>query len=179
MQSADDSLVLQARAGNRRAFEALVVRVGRLIYSHVFLKVRDSHRAEDLVQETLLRAWSSIASLEDVSRFRPWVLAIADRVILDAVKSDTRMKRDGARTEALLESASPGLPPEAAAELDEQRERVLKALQEIPEAHRQVLMLRYLAGADYETISKQLALSNGSLRGLLQRGMEMLREKLR
>lgn len=177
MPTPDDTLVLAARAGDRRAFEALVVRCGRLIYAHVYLKVRDSHRAEDLVQETLLKAWSSLSSLEDVSKFRPWVLAIADRVIIDAAKHDGRKKRGV--TEALTETTFPGLPPGALAELSEQRERVLKALEEIPEAHRQVLMLRYLGGADYETISKQLALSNGSLRGLLQRGMEMLREKLK
>ena len=44
------------------------------------------------------------------------------------------------------------------------------------EEYRLPLMLRYLGDADYETISRQLALSNGSLRGLLRRGMQMLRE---
>ena len=39
-------------------------------------------------------------------------------------------------------------------------------------------MLRYLSGADYDTIGKQLALTNGSLRGLLSRGLKLLRERL-
>jgi DNA-directed RNA polymerase specialized sigma24 family protein len=49
----------------------------------------------------------------------------------------------------------------------------------MPEEYRIPLMLRYLGGADYDTIARQLALSNGSLRGLLQRGMKMLREQVR
>ena len=51
-------------------------------------------------------------------------------------------------------------------------------LKELPQEYRDVLSLRYLAGADYETIARQLAISNGSLRGLLSRGMKMLREKM-
>ena len=59
------------------------------------------------------------------------------------------------------------------------RERVLAILRSLPEEYRVPLMLRYLAGADYDAIARQLALSNGSLRGLLQRGMKMLREQMR
>ena len=61
---------------------------------------------------------------------------------------------------------------------DEERRRVLSVLESLPDEYRVPLSLRYLAGADYEAIAKQLALSNGSLRGLLQRGMKMLKEKM-
>ena len=72
--------------------------------------------------------------------------------------------------------ARPG-PPELAQQ-NESRQRVLAALAELPPDYRQVLMLRYLAGSDYRQISSQLGLSNGSLRGLLNRGIEMLRQKM-
>jgi RNA polymerase sigma-70 factor, ECF subfamily len=55
---------------------------------------------------------------------------------------------------------------------------VLTALRSLPVEHREPLALRYLAGADYETISAQLGLTNGSLRGLLHRGLKMLKERL-
>jgi RNA polymerase sigma-70 factor (ECF subfamily) len=69
--------------------------------------------------------------------------------------------------------------PDESAQLQEQRERALSVLRSMPEEYRQALTLRYLGGADYETISRQLALSNGSLRGLLHRGLKMLREELK
>ena len=70
-------------------------------------------------------------------------------------------------------------PPEESAELEERRHRVLAVLRSMPEEYREPISLRYLGGADYETIGRQLGLSNGSLRGLLNRGMAKLREKLK
>jgi RNA polymerase sigma factor (sigma-70 family) len=69
-------------------------------------------------------------------------------------------------------------PPDEQAHRAEQRERVLAVLRSLPEEYRLPLTLRYLAGADYETIGTQLGLSNGSLRGLLHRGLKMLRARL-
>ena len=53
------------------------------------------------------------------------------------------------------------------------------ALQSLPEEYRLPLTLRYINGADYETITKQLGLGNGALRGLLYRGLKLLRSGLR
>ena len=69
-------------------------------------------------------------------------------------------------------------PSDAAARSDE-RQRVLSVLRSLPQEYREPLMLRYLMGADYETIGRQLAISNGSLRGLLSRGLAMLRKELK
>jgi RNA polymerase sigma factor (sigma-70 family) len=70
------------------------------------------------------------------------------------------------------------LSPSESAERREQATQILHALRQLPEEYRQVLALRYLAGADYDTIARQLALSNGSLRGLLARGLAMLRQNV-
>ena len=75
-----------------------------------------------------------------------------------------------------MSDRSPG--PADHAELAEQRSRVLGALRQLPESYRLPLTLRFLMDADYETIANQLALSNGSLRGLLHRGLAMLRIQL-
>ena len=61
---------------------------------------------------------------------------------------------------------------------EEQRQQVLAVLRSLPEEHRLPLTLRYIAGTDYDTISTQLGLTNGSLRGLLHRGLKMLKERL-
>ena len=58
------------------------------------------------------------------------------------------------------------------------REQVLAVLRSLPEEYRLPLTLRYIGGADYDTICTQLGLSNGSLRGLLQRGLKLLRTQL-
>jgi DNA-directed RNA polymerase specialized sigma24 family protein len=55
---------------------------------------------------------------------------------------------------------------------------VLAILRSLPEEYRLPLTLRYIGGADYETIQMQLGLSNGALRGLLHRGLKLLRGRL-
>ena len=74
-----------------------------------------------------------------------------------------------------IPARSPSPPETAIAE--ESRQNVLALLRDLPEEYRLPIMLRYLNDFDYETIGRQLGLSNGSLRGLLNRGMTMLRER--
>ncbi|HKI30342.1 MAG TPA: sigma-70 family RNA polymerase sigma factor [Gemmataceae bacterium] len=180
MSEADKDLVRKAQDGDGPAFEELVRRTSRLAFARLYLETGDAHRAEDLLQETLLLAYRSIRQLTDTAGFRPWLLAIAQNVLIDAARREARLKRAAPpRTDtplAALPAKAP--PPEEQAQRAELRERVLAVLRSLPEEYRLPLTLRYLAGADYETISTQLGLSNGSLRGLLHRGLKMLRARL-
>ena len=126
MPEGEVSLVEQARRGDRAAFEQLVRHVARLLFAHLYLKTGDSHRAEDLVQETLL---------EDSEHFRPWIMTIANSVFLDSIRRDSRKKRLGRREDesALDRAEDRGLPPAAITERSEERERVLAVLRSLPE----------------------------------------------
>jgi RNA polymerase sigma-70 factor (ECF subfamily) len=180
MSNPETSLVLRARGGDAAAFEELVRRTSRLVYARLLLETGDAHRAEDLLQETLVRAYRSISQLDDVETFRAWLLTIAQNVLLDAARREARLKRAvpprSAMPLSFLPSSAP--PPEKAAEQSELRGQILAVLRSLPEEYRDPLTLRYLVGADYETISRQLGLSNGALRGLLHRGLKLLRERL-
>ena len=185
----------RAIAGDRAAFVWLVNSTARLVLATILLDVRDPHWADDLTQETFLKAWRSIGTLNDPSRFNAWLIGIAKSVCVDAHRHNQRIKRGGgtetstvARLKrvgqeseqntdsASLEDPSPG-PLDRLSQAD-QRERLIEALKSLPDAQRDVLSLRYLAGADYDTIAKQLNLSDGALRGLLHRGLAALRERL-
>lgn len=180
MTDSDEALVVRSRSGDRPAFEELVRRTSRLVFVRLLLQVDHAHRAEDLTQETFLAAWRAIGQVQEAAAFRPWLLAIAQRVLLDSIRRDHRRKRRGPRAaqDALAEVADPAPGPAQAAEAEEARQQLLRALNELPQQYREPLALRYLAGADYQAIERQLALSNGALRGLLGRGMTMLRESL-
>ena len=183
-EAADEDLVARSRGGDRAAFEQLVRRTARMVYARQYLETRDAHRAEDLAQETFLLAWRSIGQLADAAGFRGWLLSIARSVATDAYRRDARKKRNSPGKREDIEAAAGGLtdatpPPDEAAALAEKRRRVAGALKALPEEYGLPLTLRYIAGADYETIERQLGLSNGSLRGLLSRGMAKLRETLK
>jgi RNA polymerase sigma-70 factor (ECF subfamily) len=183
VSEADEVLVVRSRGGDRAAFEELVRRTARLVYSRQYLETRDAHRAEDLVQETFLVAWRSVRQVQDPKGFRTWLLSVARSVAADARRREGRKKRGG-RVAAAPQSGGEPDPPDPAptppesAERDEGRRRVTEALRALPEEYSLPLTLRYIGGADYETIGRQLGLSNGSLRGLLSRGLARLRERL-
>ena len=79
----------------------------------------------------------------------------------------------------LSDVPDPNPSPAEQAALGDERARALKLLDSLPPDYRLPLLLRYIGGADYDEIGKQLAISNGSLRGLLQRGLKLLRERMK
>lgn len=173
-------LVLRSRQGDRSAFEQLVQRTARLVFVRVYTKVHDRAKAEDLTQETFLTAWKKVGQVTAAKGFRAWLLSVAQSVVVDSIRRDSRKKRSWPRlaTTELDDVAGGGPPPSDLAERAEAGRRAMSMLSELPEEYRLPLMLRYIGGADYATIARQLALSDGSLRGLLHRGLEMLRERM-
>lgn len=181
MHESDEVLVRQAQRGERAAFEELVRRTSRLIFARLYLETGDTHAAEDLLQETWLRAYQSLRWLQEPGTLRTWLLTIAQNVHTDAARRDRRLKRAAparAAPEVLSNLAGSAPLPEEEAARAEMRQQVLAVLRSLPEEYRLPLTLRYLTGADYDAIATQLGLTNGSLRGLLYRGLKMLRSRL-
>jgi RNA polymerase sigma-70 factor (ECF subfamily) len=179
MREPDTALVMRARDGDRAAFEELVRRTSRLVFARLYLDTGKVDRVEDLLQETYLLAFRSLRQLGDAAGFRTWLLTIAHNVLINDARRAARQKRAVPPTEirlTLVPSAEP--PPDKAAERNELRLQVLSVLRSLPTEYQLPLTLRYIAGADYESISEQLGLTNGSLRGLLYRGLKMLRDRL-
>lgn len=184
MEETEEALVQRSRRGDRAAFEEIVRRTARLIYARAYLETGNRHRAEDLVQETYLIAWRKIAQLNAAGGLRAWLMAILHTAVIDAARREGRKKRRAPDEREVwaqegMRLAQTAADPADATEQREQRERALSVLRSLPAEYRDVLTLRYLAGADYDSIARQLALSNGSLRGLLHRGMAMLRQQMK
>lgn len=179
MSETDTALVVRARDGDRAAFEELVRRTSRLVYARLYLDTGRVDRVEDLLQETFLLAFRSLRSLADANGFRPWLLTIAHNVLIDDARRLSRQKRTAPPTELHLKLLpSPEPSPAEAAERSELRQRVLSVLRSLPAEYQLPLTLRYIVGADYESIGEQLGLTNGSLRGLLHRGLKLFRDRL-
>jgi RNA polymerase sigma-70 factor (ECF subfamily) len=174
----DQRLIEGSRKGDRRAFEEIVRQTARLVYAKIALNVPDRHRAEDLTQEVYLIAWRSIGDLHEPSALRAWLLAIAASVVADDARRNSRIKRTAKFAGDFEEAVDASPDPAATALAADERDRVLTALRGLPEEYQRPLALRYLGGADYDAIGKQLALTNGALRGLLQRGLALLRKRM-
>jgi RNA polymerase sigma-70 factor (ECF subfamily) len=177
----EEGLVLRAQRGDRAAFEEIVRRTSRLLFARLYVETGDKHLSEDLLQETLLRAYRRLGQLHHPSALRSWLATVAQNVLTDAARRDARLKRRApprVGAEALEGVIGRFPPPDRELERTEQRERVLAVLRTMPEEYRLPLTLRYIGGAEYEAIEAQLGLSNGALRGLLHRGLKLLRRRL-
>ena len=181
MTETEVDLVARAQRGERAAFEELLRRTSRLVYARLYLETGDAHQSEDLLQETYLLAFRSLTKLTDRKAFRTWLLSTAHNVAIDAARRGARKKRaqePRAGQENLGDVAGSSPEPADQASRNEQRGRVLAVLRSLPEEYRLPLTLRYIGDADYESICTQLDLTNGALRGLLHRGLKLLRERL-
>ncbi|MBI3855237.1 MAG: RNA polymerase sigma factor [Planctomycetes bacterium] len=164
------ALVRRAQAGDRAAFEDLIRAHARLVWASVYGWVKDPGWTEDLVQETFLRAWESLKDLKQPEAFRGWLLTVARRLAW-------RQAEVAGRADLM-----PSLPDRAApvdtADPEEAREEVQKALARLPERYRVPVTLHLLNGLEYGAIEKLTGLANGSLRGLVARGVAKLRAEL-
>src|ERR1700730_2119889 len=115
MIDSEEILVRSARRGARPAFEELVRRTSRLVFARLYLETGDTHRAEDLLQETWLRAYRSLRGLNFPGKLRPWLLTLAQNVFNDDARGATRHKRAApprAGPDALAKQPGPVPPPE-------------------------------------------------------------------
>ncbi|MBI3854820.1 MAG: sigma-70 family RNA polymerase sigma factor [Planctomycetes bacterium] len=175
----EEALVRRARDGNREAFEELVRRTSRMVYAKLYLETGDPHSAEDLVQETYLRAFRAVGHLTDPAGFRAWIMTISQSVLIDSYRRAGAIRRSPpprASQEALENAPAPAADDTL---LSDTRQKVRAILQSLPEEYRLPLTLRYIDGADAASIQLQLGLSPGSLRGILYRGLQLLRRAVK
>ena len=162
--AADAVLVEAARAGDREAFAALYERHARWVHGLLLPRVRPADAA-DLVQEVFLRALQALSTLRDPAAFSPWIAEIARNRARDHYR---RLRPE----EPLDEAMAPRAPD------DHEARAALAALQDLPEAYRETLVLRLVEGLTGPEIAARTGLTHGSVRVNLHRGMKLLRDKL-
>jgi RNA polymerase sigma-70 factor (ECF subfamily) len=149
-----------AQGGDRSAFARLVERYWDRLYRWLYHLTRDRHAAEDLTQETFLRALGAIKSFRPGSNFRAWVFRIGHNNFVNQKRAERRTKHQ------LPEDASaPELnTAETSAENHEVVELVRRAISELPSDFRAALMLRVDEGMPFREIAKALGTTEETAR---------------
>jgi RNA polymerase sigma-70 factor, ECF subfamily len=163
----DAELVRAARDGSRVAFSELYSRYARVVHSVLLARVPYGE-AEDLVQEVFVVAFQKLATLREPNAVGAWLAAIARRMATDFHRASFR--ENVAKREA---AAAHSTEPEAGTF------HVFQAIQTLPEAYREALLLRLVAGLSGPEIAQRIGLTPDSVRVNLFRGMKMLRERLK
>lgn len=178
----DAALVRQAMAGGATAYEQLVRRWAARVLAVCRARVRhDADAAEDLAQEALVRGWRALPTLDDASRFGPWLCGIASRACLDWLKSPKRgetplsaMDREGQPFDAPDGSGGAAVDAERR---DEVR-RLRAEVELLPDAYREALTLFYYDDLSYRDIADALDVSPATVNARLTKARALLRARM-
>jgi RNA polymerase sigma-70 factor (ECF subfamily) len=165
------------RAGDRGAFEELVRAHQHRIYALALRMLGNAAEAQDVAQEAFLRAHRGLAEFRGEARLSTWLYAIASRLCLNRLAgSERRLARHGEETLTRLPDDRPG--PDQTLERGEIEEALHRAIGELAEERRIVVILRDVEGLAYEEIAEALELPVGTVRSRLHRARLDLKEKL-
>ena len=171
----DRQLVEQSIGGDREAFGVLVGRYQSLICAVTYSATGSIDRSEELAQEAFLRAWKNLPQLKDVSRFRAWLCTIARNLARRAIERRRRDVVDRAAGLDAAESATDGCDPCERLVGKEQQEAVWAALEAIPPAYREPMVLFYRRQQSVSQVAADLELSEHVVRQRLYRGRQLLK----
>jgi RNA polymerase sigma-70 factor (ECF subfamily) len=173
----DPTLLARLRAGDARAFEEMVTAYQHRVFGVALRMLGSRAEAEDVAQETFLRAHRALGEFRGEARLGTWLYAIASRLCLNRLASGQRRYERG-DAEALLRLPAPGGDAADALERTEVAAALHDAIAALPEERRIVVILRDLEGLAYEEIAEALGLELNTVRSRLHRARLDLKAKL-
>lgn len=174
---------------NRNEFDALVQRCHRQAYNIAYRMTGNSADAEDLTQESFLRAYRFFDRYNREMPFENWLFRIMSRVFIDELRKRPKFKTqsldqplnggDSGDAEVLLEIPDFDADPERLIMHDQLEEGLQGALNLLPAEFRVAVVLADIEGLSYEEIAETMNCSLGTVRSRLHRGRKLLRQRLR
>lgn len=177
MEVDDRDVIERCRAGDDNAFAELVDRYKDLVYGLIYRMVADRTLAEDLAQDVFLKVHRGIPYFRGEARLSTWIFRIVQNV---CVQARSRRRAD----EPLDGPSRPDAPAREFGARDEAfaametRDRLTKALAQLPENYRMLVVAHYLRGVQYEALAEALNLPLGTVKTHLYRAKRRLRELL-
>ncbi len=158
LDASELALIDRAREGDRHAFGELVLRYRKRVVNLVYRMCGDAETAQDMAQETFVRAWKHLPNYRPRSAFISWLYRIATNATLDML----RRERETLDVDELPLAAA-GKSVEASMEAKDRAELVQQAVLSLPPASRSVLILREYEALSYREIAETLGIPTGTV----------------
>ncbi len=187
MTLSEENTFERARAGDAAAYNELVILYQERIFSKVFSLLRNRQDAEEVTQDTFIRAQRGLETFRGTSSFSTWLYQIATNLARNRYWYWWRRKRDasmsldcplGDESDMTLVDVIPDAEM-TPAEKTVNREfvsRVAECMEELRGAHRDILVMRNVKNMSYEEIAEELGLSIGTVKSRIARARVALRE---
>jgi RNA polymerase sigma-70 factor (ECF subfamily) len=165
----------------RRDFETAVRRHQRKVFTFAHYFLSNQEEAEDVTQEVLIRLWRNRSKV-GLDRVNSWLLTVTRNACYDRLRqrrSFARLVESDADGHGALHVAADGPDPEVQAGSAQLGRRLLRALRQLSDQQRSVVILREIQGLSYQEIAEVLGLPLSRVKVTLHRGRQQLREQLR
>ena len=177
--AADEQLVEATLQGDIASFGVIVERYWNMVIALSLSKIDNAIDAEDIAQESFLKAYSQLHRLRNPSRFAGWLSKITAQQCVNHIRKNAHKKIASGYTtydvdasaQAVACNSNPGLT-------DEQICFVRQTVSRLPEKFHKVIIMRFVAGLSSVQIAKQLGKRHGTVRVWLHRGYQILRKDL-
>jgi RNA polymerase sigma factor (sigma-70 family) len=172
----EHDLIERSRNGDVVAFEQLVRAHQGIAVRVAYLVVRDHAEAEDVTQDSFVKAYRALSRFRSGSPFRPWLLRIVRNEALNRIRSSKRRQQLALREANDPVSGGAAPSPETVVVSRSDQARVLAAVDQLPERYRAVLVHRYLLELSEKETASVLGIPGGTVKSRTSRGLERLRD---
>jgi RNA polymerase sigma-70 factor (ECF subfamily) len=173
----DEGALIQASIeGDGKAFEALYIHYMKAIYRYIFFRVGDEIHAEDLTEETFVRAWEALPNYQQRKHpFSSWLYRIAHNLIIDHYR---RIKPVPISNGLMRTYSDPAESMDHMVHRKNEIRLLINAVQKLNELEREIVLLRFVEGLSHKEISAMVGRSQTSCRVILHRALKALRSIL-
>ena len=184
MDAPDEAALALVLAGDRDAFRLLVERHGRPLFRFAYRLTGSESDAEDVVQETFLRAYTKLATFQHQASFKTWLWRIALNYSMDMMarrKHEAAMPTvsgDEHESERQIEVANPCPGPDRLLLSAEVEEAMRNGIESLTKVERTAFVMRHFDGCSIEEISETLHQSIGSAKNTVFRAVQKMRRSL-
>jgi len=166
--------VARAQAGDLQAFEAIYRKQAGRVYAICLRMSADPARAEDLTQESFVRAWEKLGSFRGDSPFEAWLRRLTINVVLSEHRRSGRRRSRETRTDDVVRFPDGAQPARTGRAID-----LESAVSRLPDGARKVFVLHDVEGYRHDEIARLLGVATGTSKTQLHRARRLLREALR
>ena len=181
-QISDSKLVSLYKDGNEEAFEELLNRHKSRIFTTIYLIVKDSYVAEDLLQEVFIKAIKTIKDgrYNEEGKFLPWITRIAHNLAIDNFRKEKRyptvILEDGSRVFNTMEFSEDSIESQQIKQ--DTHSKLRRLVQELPEAQKEVLIMRHYMEMSFQEIAEATGVSINTALGRMRYALINLRKKM-
>lgn len=182
-QISDSKLVSLYKEGNEEAFEELLIRHKSRIFTTIYLIVKDSYVAEDLLQEVFIKAIKTIKEgrYNEEGKFLPWITRIAHNLAIDNFRKEKRyptvILEDGSRVFNTMEFSEDSIESQQIKQ--DTHSKLRRLVQELPETQKEVLIMRHYMEMSFQEIAEATGVSINTALGRMRYALINLRKKMK